>query len=36
MLVLQVFHLQKSDVSTVLEYVRHSVQQKKVIVSDIL
>ncbi|PAV72711.1 hypothetical protein WR25_18698 isoform C [Diploscapter pachys] len=26
----QVFHLQKSDVSTVLEYVRHSVQQKKV------
>ncbi|CAJ0933626.1 unnamed protein product, partial [Mesorhabditis belari] len=26
----QVFHLQKSDVSAVLEYVRHAVQQKKV------
>ncbi|KIH58067.1 hypothetical protein ANCDUO_11735 [Ancylostoma duodenale] len=26
----QVFHLEKSDVSTVLEYVRHAVKQKKV------
>ncbi|KAK6061597.1 hypothetical protein COOONC_00735 [Cooperia oncophora] len=26
----QVFHLEKSDVSTVLEYVRHTVRQKKI------
>uniref|UniRef100_A0AC35UCS4 VWFA domain-containing protein n=1 Tax=Rhabditophanes sp. KR3021 TaxID=114890 RepID=A0AC35UCS4_9BILA len=30
----QVFHLAKSDVNTVLEYVRHSVSQKKVHISN--